>query len=171
MLLSDAAARHELGLPVNGIALEQYQPQEEYHHKGRSSPDIARELGVRKGDVMRLVSKWGVPRHPTGHFTNPFASLETDLSPAMHIVSRTKNCIQRLRHLTVASRHRTLQGAAAELGVTWGTLNYQLKQIEEAAGFTIIDFGRSRPLTITEAGREFLTETAQLLILLDDRSP
>ncbi|MGY9065671.1 hypothetical protein [Streptomyces sp. CAS3] len=98
--------------------------EKEYHHKGRSSPDIVRELGVRKDDVMRLVNTWGIPRHPTSQFTNPFASLDTDLSPAMHTVSQTKNCIQRLRHLTVTSRHRTLQDAAAELGVTWGTLNY-----------------------------------------------
>ncbi|MGW1616113.1 TniQ family protein [Streptomyces sp. NPDC002285] len=142
--------------------------EKEYHHKGRSSPDIARELGVRKDDVMRLVSKWGIPRHPTGQFTNPFASLDTDLSHAMNTVSRTKNCIQRLRHLTVTSRHRTLQDAAAELGVTWGTLNYQLKRIEETAGFTIIATGRSRPLTITEDGRRFLDEATRLLSLLDD---
>ncbi|MEU9322792.1 TniQ family protein [Streptomyces canus] len=145
--------------------------QKEYHHKGRSSPDIARELGVRKDDVMRLVSKWGIPRHPTSQFTNPFASLDTDLSPAMHAVSRTKNCIQRLRHLTVISRHRTLQDAAAELGVTWGTLNYQLKRIEETVGFTIIATGRSRPLTITEDGRRFLDEATRLLSLLDNHSP
>ncbi|MFJ1551586.1 TniQ family protein [Streptomyces sp. NPDC088246] len=145
--------------------------EKEYHHKGRSSPDIARELGVRKDDVMRLVSKWGIPRHPTGHFTNSFASLDTDVSPAMHAVSRTKNCIQRLRHLTVASRHRTLQDAAAELGMTWSTLNYQLKRIEETAGFTIIDFGRSRPLTITEDGHRFLDEAARLLSLLGGHSP
>lgn len=145
--------------------------EKEYHHKGRSSPDIARELGVRKDDVMRLVSEWGIPRHSTGHFTNSFASLDTDVSPAMHAVSRTKNCIQRLQHLTAASRHRTLQDAATELGMTWGTLNYQLKRIEETAGFTIIDFGRSRPLTITEDGQRFLNEAARLLSLLDSHSP
>lgn len=145
--------------------------EEEYHDKGRSSPDIARELGVRKDDVMRLASKWGIPRHSTSQFTNPFASLDTDLSPAMHAVSRTKNSIQRLHHLTVTSRHLTLQDAAAELGVTWGTLNYQLKRIEETVGFTIIDFGRSRPLTITEDGRRFLDEATRLLSLLDDHSP
>ncbi|MEV1054730.1 LysR family transcriptional regulator [Streptomyces sp. NPDC049887] len=89
----------------------------------------------------------------------------------MHAVSRTKNCTQRLRHLTLTSRHRTLQDAATELGVTWGTLNYQLKRIEEAAGFTIIDFGRTRPLTVTAAGRAFLNEATQLLTLLEDRSP
>ncbi|MFF1545093.1 LysR family transcriptional regulator [Streptomyces sp. NPDC058291] len=67
-------------------------------------------------------------------------------------VRSTKNSLQRLQHLTVISRHRTLQDAAAELGVTWGTLHYQLKRIEETVGFTIIGTGRSRPLTITEDG-------------------
>ncbi|WNI34481.1 LysR family transcriptional regulator [Streptomyces sp. ITFR-6] len=120
---------------------------------------------------MRLVSKWGIPRHPTSQFNNPFASLDTDLSPAMRAVSRTKNSVQRLHHLTVASRHRTLQDAAAELGVTWGTLNYQLKRIEETVGVTIIGVGRSRPLAITEDGQRFLDEATRLLSLLDDRAP
>ncbi|WP_133243198.1 LysR family transcriptional regulator [Streptomyces scopuliridis] len=144
--------------------------EKEYPHKGRSSPDIARELGVGKNDVMRLVNKWGIPRHPTSQFTNPFASLDTELSPAMHAVSRTKNCVQRLRHLTVTSRHSTLQDAADELSVTWSTLKYQLKRIEETAGFTIIDIRRSRPLTITEDGRRFLDEAMHLLSLLDNRA-
>ncbi|MFJ2608360.1 hypothetical protein ACIO13_25780 [Streptomyces sp. NPDC087425] len=80
--------------------------QKEYHHKGRSSLDIARELGVRKDDVMRLVSKWGIPRHPTSQFTDPFASLDTDLSPAMPAVSRTKNCVQRRPRHDLVAGHR-----------------------------------------------------------------
>ncbi|MER6842653.1 LysR family transcriptional regulator [Streptomyces platensis] len=110
-------------------------------------------------------------RTPAGHLAFRYRlhpDLHELLSPAMHAVSRTKNCIQRLRHLTVISRHRTFQDAAAELGVTWGTLNYQVKRIEETAGFTIIGTGRSRPLTITEAGRRFLDEATRLLALLDD---
>jgi DNA-binding MarR family transcriptional regulator len=176
---SISTVRH--ALDEAGIPLRQRRPaghlekivsrawlQREYHDKGRSSPDIARELGVRKDDVMRLVSKWGIPRHPTSRFTNPFASLDTDLSPTMHAVSRTKNSLQRLQHLMVISRHRTLQDAAAELGVTWGTLNYQLKRIEETVGFTVIGTGRSRPLTITEDGHRFLDEATRLLSVLGD---
>ncbi|WP_329143061.1 hypothetical protein OIU91_04865 [Streptomyces sp. NBC_01456] len=134
--------------------------------KAPSSPDIAHELGVGKNEIMRLIRKWGIPQHPVGQFTNPFASLDVELSAAMHSVSRTKNCTQRLQHLITASKHNTLRDAATELGVGWGTLNYQLKRIEEVAGFTILDFGRSRPLTVTEDGRTFLAEAMQLLDLL-----
>ncbi|QHY98255.1 Bacterial regulatory helix-turn-helix protein, lysR family [Streptomyces sp. S4.7] len=133
----------------------------EYRDKGRSSPDIARELGVGKNSVMRLVNKWGIPHHPVSEFTNPFASLDTGLSPAMQAVSRTKNCVQRLRHLLQLPGHRNLQAAAVALNTQWNTLNYQLKRIEETAGFTIIE--RSRPLTATDQGKVFLAEAEALL--------
>ena len=116
---------------------------------------------------MRLVKKWDIPRHPVGQFTNSFASLDAEMSPAMYRVSRTSNCVQRLRRLIIASRHRTLSGAAAEVGVSWGALNYQLKQIEETAGFTIIEVGRSLPLAVTAGGQVFLAEACRLLDLLD----
>lgn len=138
----------------------------EYHHKGRSSPDIARELGVRKGSVMKLVKKWEIPKHSAGQYNSSFAQLHVAISPAMQSVSRTKNCIQRLQHITTLSEHATLQSAARTLGVRWNVLNYQLKQIERTAGFTIID-RRSRPLTVTRAGRSFLDEAARLLALLE----
>lgn len=92
---------------------------------------VARELGVRKDDVIRLVKKWDIPKRSRDQRNNPFARLDVELSPAMQAVSRTRNSVQCLRHLIVTSRHRTLQDAAAELGVTWGTLNYQLKRVEE----------------------------------------
>ncbi|GAA3498781.1 hypothetical protein GCM10019016_058840 [Streptomyces prasinosporus] len=64
---SISTVRHaldEAGIPIRrrrpaghlGKTVSRAWLQKEYHHKGRSSPDIARELGVRKDDVMRLVS-------------------------------------------------------------------------------------------------------------------
>lgn len=139
----------------------------EYRHRGRSSPDIARELGVRKDAVMKLVKKWDIPKHTPDQHSNPFARLGIAMSPAMQAVSRTRNCLQRLRHLTAVAEHPTLQAAALAIGVRWSALNYQLKQIEATTGFSIINIGRSRPLTVTPAGRSFLDEAARLLALLD----
>ncbi|MDX2515854.1 TniQ family protein [Streptomyces stelliscabiei] len=145
--------------------------EQEYQHKGRSTLDIARELGLHKTDVMRLIKKWNITKSPNGHgqYRQPFAHLNVTSSPAMHAVSRTRNCVQRLRHLVETAQHRNIQSAAVALGVQWSSLSYQLKRIEETAGFAIIE--RSRPLTVTEAGREFLLEAQRLLALLDDNSP
>ena len=132
--------------------------ENQYQHKGRSTPDIARELGLRKADVMRLVKKWDIPKNANGHgqHSQQFAGLNVTLSPAMQAVSRTRNCVQRLRHIIETAQHRNIQSAAVALGVRWSSLNYQLKRIEETVGFTIIE--RSRPLAVTEGGRAFLIE-------------
>ncbi|MEV6671076.1 TniQ family protein [Streptomyces sp. NPDC051162] len=140
--------------------------EEEYRHKGRSSSDIAHQLGITRSHVLRLVRKWDIPVHPAGQWTNAFAPLDLDMSPAMRAASRTKNCPQRLRHLIVAARHPTLQSAADELEVGWKTLSYQLQSTEQAIGFTIITTGRGRPLTVTDNGRDFLNEAERLLSLL-----
>ncbi|MGW7386560.1 hypothetical protein [Streptomyces sp. NPDC054794] len=58
-----ALAIHEAGIPKRTRRPAGYLTkvisrtwlENEYHHKGRSSPDIASELGVRKHEVMRLV--------------------------------------------------------------------------------------------------------------------
>ncbi|MEU9247740.1 TniQ family protein [Streptomyces sp. NPDC048385] len=141
----------------------------EYQHKGRSTPDIAHELGLHKNDIMHLVKKWDIPKNPAGQHWQPFAPLRVTLSPAMQAVSKTRNSVQRLRHISETARHRNIQSAAVALGVQWSSLNYQLKRVEEAAGFTIIK--RSRPLSITEAGREFLAEAERLLSALDGNAP
>ncbi|MHA5052504.1 TniQ family protein [Streptomyces sp. SD15] len=133
----------------------------EYLGKGRSCPDIARELGVPKDSVMKLMNRWGIPHHPASQFTNVFASLDTDLSPAMQAVSRTKNCFQRLRLLLQLPGHRNLQAAADALDTKRNILDYQLKRVEEVAGFTVIE--RSRPLAATDRGKVFLAEAEALL--------
>ncbi|WP_432190135.1 hypothetical protein [Streptomyces sp. Tue6028] len=98
--------------PVSHVWLE-----EEYRHKGRSSSDIAHQLGITRSHVLRLVRKWDIPVHPAGQWTNAFAPLDVDMSPALRAASRMKNCPQRLRHLIVAARNPTLQSAADALEV------------------------------------------------------
>ncbi|MFJ2091689.1 LysR family transcriptional regulator [Streptomyces sp. NPDC087901] len=118
--------------------------------------------------MLRLMTKWGIPRHPANDFSNPFASIDVTLSPTMHAISRTKNCVQRLRHLIQLPGHHNINAAAVALGTKWSTLNYQLKHIKDLAGFTVIE--RSRPLATTADGRTLLTEARTLLNMLDSHS-
>ncbi|MFJ6141773.1 TniQ family protein [Kitasatospora sp. NPDC092286] len=134
---------------------------DQYLTRGRSTPDIARELGVRKGAVMKLLRQYDIPTHPVGAYSNPFAALDIALSPAMQAVSRTLNCLPRLRALVIIPGHKNLTAAAAVVGGSSGTLGYQLRGLEKAAGFTIIE--RTSPLTPTAAGHAFLTEARDLL--------
>lgn len=141
--------------------------QAEYTTKGRSSPDIARELGVHPNDVLKLMRKWAIPRD--SHRSNPFASAEAALSPAMKRVCATGNSLQRLRHVTEIPGHRTLTAAADTLRVAVSVLSHQLQGIEIATGFTVI--ARTRPLTATPAGQEFLSEAKRLLKILNQPEP
>ncbi|WP_442973891.1 LysR family transcriptional regulator [Saccharothrix sp. ST-888] len=60
-----------------------------------------------------------------------------------------------------ATGHKNLTAAAAVVGGSSGALGYQLRGLEKAAGFTIIE--RTSPLTPTAAGHAFLIEARDLL--------
>lgn len=138
--------------------------EREYSHKGRTTLDIAHELGFHKNTVTKNLKRWGIPRHSNGLFSNPFASLDIPLSSDMKKVSRTKNCLPRLRHLLQLPGHRNLSAAAASLGVHPGTLSHQLRSLEATLEFALIT--RTNPLSSTLAGAQFLAEAQRLIDLL-----
>lgn len=138
--------------------------EREYSQKGRSAPDIARELGTRSNNVLNQLKRWGIQRN--GLPSNPFAQLSASLSPAMQRVSRKKNCVQGLRNLLKIPGQRNLSAAASYIGTVSGTLSYQLSSLEKTAGITII--ARSTPLAATADGEVFLAEAKHLLSLLTD---
>ncbi|TDT97275.1 hypothetical protein EDD99_5387 [Streptomyces sp. 846.5] len=141
--------------------------EDEYIRKGRSSPDIARELGLAKSDILSLLHKWDIPRHPQLS-SNVFAALTLELSPAMTTLSRTPNILPRLRNIIRLPGHQSFQAAANALGVARGVLDHQLRQVEAATGITVID--RSHPLSATDSGRRLIAEAERLLELLDEHT-
>ncbi|MEY9878439.1 transposase [Streptacidiphilus sp. MAP12-33] len=141
--------------------------EDEYTRKGRSTPDIAREMGLTKNNIMRLLRRWDIPRRHQVH-SNVFAALPVELSPAMARLSQTRNILPRLRNLTALPGHQTLQAAANALGIRRGALDYQLQHVEATAGITLIN--RSRPLSATGSGQLLIAEARQLLGLLDEHT-
>lgn len=137
----------------------------EYRIKGRSAPDIARELGLHKNPVITLIRKYGIPRNP-GLQSNAFASLSVRLSTPMAAISRTRNCVQRLRHLIQLPGHPHVAAAARALGLRDAVLRYQINSIEKTAGFPVIA-RRTSPITATTRGHKLLAEAEHLLELLD----
>ncbi len=140
--------------------------EQEYSRQGRSTVDIARQLGTHKDNVARQLKSWGIPRRPSGLYSNPFAALTVTLSVGMHRVSRTRNCVLRLRNLLQLPGHHNLSAAAAALGIAPGSLSYQLRSIEGTLQFTVIM--RTTPLSVTSAGAAFLSEARRLIALLDN---
>ncbi|MCX4759607.1 TniQ family protein [Streptomyces sp. NBC_01275] len=140
----------------------------EYSLKGRSVPDIAREVGVHKDSVSDQLQRWGIPRRPEGPYSNPFASLNVTLSPTMQRLSRTRNCLTRLRNLLHIPGHPHVTAAAKSLGICPTTLRKQLRDIESALGTTVI--ARTNPLSIARTGAAFLREARHLIALLDNEA-
>ncbi|MQS14702.1 TniQ family protein [Streptomyces kaniharaensis] len=141
----------------------------EYRIKGRSAPDIARELGLHKNPVIKLIKKYEIPRNTPGLHSNPFAPLDIQLSPTMAAVNRTPNCVQRLRHLIQLPGQPHVAAAAKALGLRDSVLRYQINAIEKTTGFPVITW-RTSPLAATAPGRELLAEAELLLLLLDRHS-
>lgn len=170
-------ALHEAGIPLRPRRkpreLEQSISREwlenEYLHKRRSPAQIARELGTHGQNVYRLIYQWDIPRIGRGWVSNPFATLDVLLSPAMFSISTTKDCLPRLRNIVQLPGHRNIHAAEIFLGVSPGTIRAQLNRIESTVGFTVLE--RTCPLATTPKGQDLFTEANRLLALLDRHSP
>ena len=72
------------------------------------------------------------------------------------------------RVFTVAARHGTISGAAAELGVTPSAVSHQIKNLEIVIGVSLFLRGNNS-IRLTDAGRRF-HEDASAAIAMIDRS-
>ncbi|WP_166663837.1 hypothetical protein [Streptomyces sp. NBC_00582] len=145
--------------------------EKEYHHKGRSSPDIARELGVRKDDVMRLVKTWGHP--PTPH-----QSVHQPLRITRHrsVPRDARRQPDEELHTATTAPHGDLQTrhSSRRRCRTRGGLGNSQLPTEASRGDGGLHHHRHRPVPAPhhhQDGRRFLDEATRLLSLLDDHSP
>ncbi|MFE3547145.1 TniQ family protein [Streptomyces kronopolitis] len=154
--------------PILSTKVSREWLETEYSLKGRSVPEIAQEVGVHKDSVSDQLQRWGIPRRPEGPYSNPFASLNVTLSPAMHRLSRTRNFLTRLRNLLHIPGHPSITAAAKSLDIPPTTLRRQLRGIEAVLGATVI--ARTNPLSILPSGATFFGEARRLIALLDNRA-
>lgn len=73
--------------------------------------------------------------------------------------------IRQLRYLVAVARERNFTHAAAQLHIAQPPLSRQIQLLEEELGVVLVE--RSRPLRLTEAGRLFYEQAAQILERLD----
>jgi hypothetical protein len=150
--------------PLRGTITREWL-HEQYTGRGRSAPGIARELGLPKNTVIGLLSRHGISKPAGTRASSPFAQLDVQLTPAMLAVSRSRNSLQRLRHVAAMPGQPSIGSAARHLSISRGTLGGQLRAMERTAGFRIID--RTSPLRATGEGATFLAEARRLLAELD----
>ncbi|WP_425587838.1 LysR family transcriptional regulator [Streptomyces marokkonensis] len=86
----------------------------------------------------------------------------------MHRLSRTRNCLTRLRNLLHIPGHPSITAAAKSLDIPPTTLRRQLRSIEAVLGATVI--AHTNPLSIVPSGAAFFDEARQLIALLDNRA-
>ncbi|MFE5958008.1 MULTISPECIES: TniQ family protein [Streptomyces] len=148
----------------------------EYHDRGRTVADVARELAACDTNVSQLLDTWGIPRHPPGHRAppawqpSPFADLGSPLSAEMQHVSTRRGGTEWLRTALLIPGHRTRRSAALTLGIPRTSLNHRLRMLETAAGFEIFNH-RKRPVVATSRGWVLLDEAQRLFQLLDQQLP
>jgi hypothetical protein len=167
------AARTSATLPSNKriyVDPDYLRDQTEIHQ--RSSTEIARDLGLSAGTVIRNLVEYGIARRPQGSAGNPahsrtYPDLPTDVRLA---VEGQQYGWLRLRRFQQLVAYPTLDIARQALGTHVGTLSSQIARLEADIGKPILKRGHvGRPMTPTEHGQALLAllEQPRVAQLLD----
>lgn len=150
--------------PAPGSGISRAWLEREYVVRLRSIGALARERGVTAAYLMSLARNWGLPiRHHSQFSGIGELNLPAPPSSAMRAVTMRTGALDRLELITQIPGHASITAAARVIyGGRAGALQQQVRKIETAAGFTIIDRAPV-PLIPTARGREFLREALQIL--------
>ncbi len=176
--LRDIAQRHDVGrqtlrdeLVAHGIPIPPRNPlahrierewlHEQYVVKQRTMPDIAAETGASGGTIWRLIHEYEIPARGRGAPSHQ-QSLTAGSGypdPLARAVLRP-NGHEPVRHFQVYARTRSLNFAAARLGVHQATLTTQLTMLEKACEGQLLNrlTRDQRPQQLTELGRVLLDQ-------------
>jgi hypothetical protein len=149
--------------PQSGITREWLR--REYVDNQRSIGVLARERGVRASYLKSLAANWDLPIREPRHPSIDQLDLPQPPSPAMRAVTMRQGTLNlsRVTVITQIPGHDSIAAAARAIyGGRDGALRQMVHQIEQAAGFTIID-RTSIPLVPTQQGAAFIREALQIL--------
>jgi len=138
--------------------------QREYLDNLRSISELAGERGVTAYYLANLAKTWGLSIRPPSHYNGiGHLNLPTPPSPAIRAVTTGRGALGRLALITQIPGHTSFTAAAHAIYDGRGAaLRQRVRDIETAAGFTVIDRSTT-PLTPTKPGRAFLREALQIL--------
>ncbi|MEU2431402.1 TniQ family protein [Streptomyces sp. NPDC007861] len=134
---------------------------EQYVHRRRTLPDLAREAGMSTANMARWAHTHNVPLRSRGGASHSQALRAADQAHRAPRVLRPalsgQGASERLRRFAAASAFSSLGAAASGLGLNTFTLVAQINRIErELGGPLLVRAERGRPMTLTPLGRRVL---------------
>lgn len=134
---------------------------EQYVHRRRTLPDLARENGMSTANMARWAHVHNIPLRPRGGASHSQALRAADQAHRAPRILRPalsgQGASERLSRFAAASAYPGLSAAANGLGLNTFTLVGQINRIErELGGPLLVRAERGRPMTLTPLGRRVL---------------
>ncbi|WP_256097942.1 LysR family transcriptional regulator [Streptomyces sp. MnatMP-M17] len=134
---------------------------DQYVHRRRTLPDLAREAGMSTANMARWAKAHNVPLRSRGGASHSQALRAADQAHRAPRVLRPalsgQGASERLRRFAAAAAFPSLGAAASGLGLNAFTLVAQINRIErELGGPLLVRAERGRPMTLTPLGKRVL---------------
>jgi TniQ len=167
-LLTTAGLREVPAPPPDGDTDPRWL-REQYQDRQRSLKDIAAETGTPVEALAAAARKGGIRvRHGIAGRAHPLAALGgPGAFPAdVWNVFTRPGAEQRIRRLLALPGQPGLHHAARQLGIRHAILDSQVRQLEAAAGTTLLRTGPDGTITLTTGGEQFARDVAPVLDML-----
>ncbi|MFI2377965.1 TniQ family protein [Streptomyces sp. NPDC018964] len=141
---------------------------EQYVHRRRTLPDLARETGMSTANMARWAHTHNIPLRPRGgasHHTALRAPEQaTDAPAVLRDALACPNARQRLERFAAALPYPTVTEAARALGIHQSTLTTQINRLERDLGRPLIERAeRGRKMRPTPFGRKVAAAVKRLI--------
>ncbi|MFF3137719.1 helix-turn-helix domain-containing protein [Streptomyces mirabilis] len=132
---------------------------EQYVHRRRTLPDLAREKGMSPANMARWAHSHNIPLRPRGGGSHHTALRATDhvspLPTALQKALISPYAWQRLRRFEAASAYSTIREAAQALAINQPTLVNQINRLERDLGQPLLERAqRGRAMELTTFGNK-----------------
>lgn len=134
---------------------------EQYVTKHRSLDDLAAECGMSVANMARWARVHCIPVRRLSRYTPHELAADTGIPPILRPALSGVGGWERLQRFAEASRYRTLQAAAQDLGLNQFTLVDQVNRIERDLGRPIlVRANAGRPMQLTPVGFQVVAAIA-----------
>ncbi len=155
-LLTSTGLRQPVSRPDSGI--DPHWLREQYQDRQHGLKDTAAETGIPAGTLAAAAREAGIPvRHGVNGRAHPLASLGGPgaFPPAVWNAFTRPGAEQRIRRLLALPGQPGLHHAARQLGIRHAILASQIRQLEAAAGTTLLRTEPDGTITLTADGEQF----------------
>ncbi|WP_432146824.1 LysR family transcriptional regulator [Streptomyces sp. bgisy084] len=140
---------------------------EQYVHRRRTLPDLARETGMSPANMARWAHTHNIPLRPRGGASHHTALRAPDQARALPAILRDAltgpHAWQRLERFAAALPYPTVTEAAQVLGIHQSALTIQINRLERDLGRPLIERAeRGRRMRPTPFGRKVAIATKRL---------